>query len=170
MNVRGLIPWGRGQERSPLATMRDREDPFAMLHREIDRLFENAFSRLDFGLPMRAFSTAWPAMEVSETDSGLRVVAELPGMEEKDVDVILDGDVLTIRGERREAVEDEGRRFSERWYGAFERRIPLPYKVDEDRIEASFDNGLLSVTLPRSAEAEERRRRIPVNGAKPKAA
>jgi HSP20 family protein len=170
MNVRGLIPWGRGQERSPLAIMRDREDPFATLHREIDRLFESAFGRLDGGPPLRSFGTSWPALELSETDNGLKVVAELPGMEEKDVDVTLDGDVLTIRGERREAVEDEGRRFSERWYGAFERRVPLPYAVDEDRVEASFQDGLLSVTLPRSPEAAERRRRIPVNGARPKAA
>ncbi|WP_029032086.1 Hsp20/alpha crystallin family protein [Salinarimonas rosea] len=170
MKVRGLIPWGRGQERSALATMRDRDDPFAMLHREIDRLFENAFGSLDGGVPMRSLGTAWPALEVSETDGGLKVVAELPGLEEKDVDVTLDGDVLTVRGERRETVEDKDRRFSERWYGAFERRIPLPYKVDEERVEAAFDNGLLSVTLPRSAEAEEHRRRIPVNGSKQKAA
>jgi len=87
----------------------------------------------------------------------------LPGLDEKDVEVLLGDGVLTIRGEKRSEVEDKGRSFSERVYGRFERRIPLAWEVEEDKIQASFKNGVLSVTLPKSAQAEAQMRRIAIN-------
>jgi HSP20 family protein len=93
----------------------------------------------------------------------VRISAELPGLEEKDIEVLMGDGVLTIRGEKKSEVEDKERAFSERTYGRFERRIPLAWEVEEDKIEASFKNGVLTVTLPRSAHASPPVKRIPVN-------
>ena len=93
----------------------------------------------------------------------MRVTAELPGLEEKDVEVQLTNGVLAIKGEKRTETEDNDRLFSERFYGRFERRIPVD-DIDEDKVNASFGNGVLVVTLPRSAEAQRNVKRIAING------
>jgi HSP20 family protein len=100
---------------------------------------------------------------VHAADGEVRVSAELPGMDEKDVEVLVDNDVLTIRGEKKSEHEDQGRRFSERYYGRFERAIALPFEVDEEKAEASFKNGVLTVTLPKSATAKDTAKRIAIN-------
>jgi HSP20 family protein len=100
---------------------------------------------------------------VSENDKEVRVTAELPGLEEKDVEVQLSNGVLAIKGEKRTETEDNDRLFSERFYGRFERRIPVD-DIDEDKVNASFGNGVLVVTLPRSAEAQRNVKRIAING------
>ncbi len=105
----------------------------------------------------------WPSLEVSETDKDVKVTAELPGLEEKDVEVLLAECILTIRGERKSETEDKDRHFSERYYGRFERSVALPYEVEEDKAEASFRNGVLTITLPKSAKAQEKARRIAIN-------
>ena len=105
-------------------------------------------------------SFGWPNVEVVEADGGaLRVSAELPGLDETDVEVLVEDGVLTLKGEKRAETTDR-----ERGYGRFERSIALPFAVQEDKAEATFRNGVLSVTLPRAAEAPERRRRIAING------
>ena len=108
--------------------------------------------------------SGWPSIEAVETDKDVRVSAELPGMDEKDVEVLVDEDALTIRGEKKAETEDKERRFSERYYGRFERVIPLPLTVEQDKIEASFNNGVLTITLPKSAKAQEKAKRIPIDG------
>jgi len=166
MSVRDLIPWGRGTRSSVPSPARDEPvNPFLTLHREMNRLFDDAFSHFGAGLP--GFARGWPSVEVVETDEGLRVSAELPGLEEKDVELLVDDDVLTIRGEKRAEASDRERGYSERSYGRFERVVGLPFAVEEDKVEASFHNGVLTVTLPRSAKAQERARRIAINAAKP---
>jgi HSP20 family protein len=100
---------------------------------------------------------------VSENDKEVRVTAELPGLEEKDVEVQLSNGVLAIKGEKKTETEDKNRLFSERFYGRFERRIPVD-DIDEDKVSASFRNGELVVTLPRSAEAQRNVKRIAING------
>jgi HSP20 family protein len=85
-------------------------------------------------------------------------------MDEKDVEVSFSDDVLTIKGEKKAQIDDKDRQFTERFYGRFERRIPLPFQVESERAEASFDNGVLTVTLPKSPQAEARTRRIAVSG------
>jgi HSP20 family protein len=166
MNMRDLIPWGRSERPSsvPDAYRGDEVSPFLALHREMNRLFDDVFSRFETGLPS-AFGRmgGWPNVEVVDSESGLRISAELPGLDEKDVEILVSDDILTIRGEKKSRVDDKERRFSERFYGRFERRIPLPYEVEEDRAEASFDNGVLTVTLPKSARADARTKRIPLN-------
>jgi HSP20 family protein len=105
----------------------------------------------------------WPSVEVSETDRDVRISAELPGLDEKDVEVLMQDGVLTIRGEKKSEVEDKERAFSERYYGRFERRIPLGQDIDEDKVEAAFKNGVLTVTMPRSAQASSHVKRIAIN-------
>jgi HSP20 family protein len=163
MAIKDLIPWSRGRD----VAVRRGEDmnPFVSLQREMNRLFDEAFRGFDlapFGPGGRLpWSEAWPAMEISETGKEIKITAELPGLEEKDIDVRLANGVLTISGERHSETEDEDRLFSERYYGRFERRIPIE-DIDENKIAASFKNGVLTVTLPKSAAAESRVKRIAV--------
>ena len=166
MNMRDLIPWGRSEQTTP-SRYRDEGDPFMTLHREMNRLFDDVFRGFDMA-PFGSLSGAgrtigWPQVEVSETDKDLRISAELPGMDEKDVEVLMQDRVLTIRGEKKSEVEDKERSFSERYYGRFERRIPLGQDVDEDKIEAAFKNGVLMITVPRTAQAASQIKRIAIN-------
>ena len=99
---------------------------------------------------------------MSETDKDVKVTAELPGLEENDVGVELANGVLVIKGEKKTETEDRSRRFSERYYGRFERRIPVE-DVDEDKISPSFKNGVLTVTMPKLPQAESKVKRIAIN-------
>jgi len=140
--------------------------PFLALHREMNRLFDDVFAGFGAGMPgVAARGLGWPSVEMVETEQGLRVSAELPGLDEKDVELTIDDGVLTLRGEKRAETTDKERGYSERSYGRFERVIALPYAVEEDKAEASFRNGVLSVTLPRAARTAEHGRRIAINGA-----
>ncbi|HEX2135627.1 MAG TPA: Hsp20/alpha crystallin family protein [Microvirga sp.] len=166
MNMRDLIPWTRERSAVPSAFRGDEVSPFLTLHREMNRLFDDVFGRFGGGGMPTLFGrmTAWPSIELVPSDKDVKVMAELPGMDEKDVEVLLDEDVLTIRGEKKIETEDRERRFSERYYGRFERVIPLPFAVEEDQVEASFSNGVLTVTLPKSARAQEKAKRIAISG------
>jgi HSP20 family protein len=161
MAMRDLIPWGRQPERSPALYRNEERSPFMSLRREMDRLFDDFFRAPMLGGGVGAM--AWPSLEVSETDEEVRVTAELPGMSEKDVELTLDEGMLTIRGEKRSETDDRDRGWSERFYGRFERSIALPAGVDEDACSADFRDGLLTVTMKKSPERENRRR-IPING------
>ena len=166
MSIRDLIPRGRSHNALPATMARHEDSPILSLQREMNRLFDDViqdFGRQSSGLG-QSFLTSWPSVEVSDTGKEMRLTAELPGLEEKDVEVLFDDGVLVLRGEKRAENEDKDRRFTERFYGRFERRIPLGYDLDPDKINAQFRNGLLTVTLPRSAEAESRLKRIPING------
>jgi HSP20 family protein len=163
--MRDLIPWNRS---SRVPVQRGEEAmPFLTLHREMNRLFDEAFRGFDLS-PFRfdrMFDRdwSWPNIEVSESDWEVKVTAELPGLDEKDVEVQLSNGVLSIRGEKKTETEDKNRLFSERFYGRFERRIPVD-DIDEDKVTASFRNGELVVTLPRSAYAQRNVKRIAING------
>jgi HSP20 family protein len=164
MAIKDLIPWNRGRD---VAVQREeRLDPFLALHREVNRLFDDVFRGFDlapFGMAGRPSDHAgWPNIELSETDKEVRVTAELPGLDEKDIDLELTNGVLSIRGEKRTETEDRERRFSERFYGRFERRIPID-DIDEDKVTASFKKGVLTVVLPKSATAQQRVKRIAIN-------
>jgi len=150
-------------------TLRRSEEinPFLTLHREMNRVFDDVLRSFDatpFGSGgLLNGAMAWPHIEVSETDKELKVNAELPGLEEKDVEVELANGVLAIRGEKKTETEDNERLFSERYYGRFERRIPIN-EVDQDKVAASFKNGVLTVTLPKSPDAQQNVKRIAING------
>ena len=168
MSIRDLIPRGRNSD-VPATYGSSNDTPFLSLHREMNRLFDDVFrdfGRQPFGLSQSSL-TNWPSVEITETGNEMRVTAEMPGLEDKDVEVLFDDGVLVLRGEKRAEHEDKDRRFSERFYGRFERRIAVGRDIDQDKLNAQFKNGVLSVTLPRSAEAESRLKRIPVNGKGP---
>jgi HSP20 family protein len=104
-----------------------------------------------------------PQMDVSETDGELKICAELPGVSESDVDIRLEDDVLVIRGEKKFERKDEKENyhFVERSYGTFQRALRLPGPIEPERVQARFENGVLTVTVPKSQQ-QERSRRIRV--------
>lgn len=167
MTIRDLMPWSRDTDQAP-ALFRDSDrDPFMSLHREMSRLVDDMFRGFDSRLPsLGRFSSraGWPSVEISETDKEIRVTAEMPGMDEKDIEVMLDDGVLTLRGEKHAETDDRDRQFSERFYGRFERRIPLGFEVEQNKVTADFRNGVLSVTLPKSERAQTKAKRIAIGG------
>jgi HSP20 family protein len=165
MNVRDIIPWSRSAQ--PLARYEGEQNPFLSLHREMNRLFDDVFRGFDAPLSfgrLAPLGTGWPRLEITDQDKDLKVTAEVPGLEEKDIEVLLDDGVLTLRGERTSETSDKDRQFSERFYGWFERRIPLDYPIAEDKVSAAFKNGVLTVTLPKSEPAPDKSKRIAING------
>jgi HSP20 family protein len=140
-------------------------DPFLSLHREVNRLFDDVFrgEPSSGGNQRGVTSFINTSMNVSETENELRVTAELPGVSQGDVDVMLQDDVLTIRGEKKFEQKDEKENFHfvERSYGTFQRSIRLPFPADPEQVQANFENGVLSVTLPKSSK-QERSRKIEV--------
>jgi HSP20 family protein len=166
MSVRDLIPWGRSNNRAPAPYREDDRNPFLSLHREMNRVFDDFFRDFDMRLPMMGgagFNGGWPHIDVSETDKELTITAELPGMEEKDVELLLEDGALRLKGEKRAESEDKERQFSERYYGHFERRIPLDAEVQADKAQAQFKNGVLTVTLPKDPDAQPKSRRIAIS-------
>jgi HSP20 family protein len=150
--------------------------PLESLRQEIDRLFE------DFGIatwrspfrssffdvdPFRRAKAAFsgvPAVDVTETENGYKVVAELPGMDEKNIEVKIASGMLTIKGEKQEEKEEEKQDYyvRERSFGSFERTFPVPDGVELDKVDASFKKGVLMVTLPKTAEAQKAEKKITV--------
>lgn len=147
-----------------------RRNPSAMSRSSVAPRW-NALDRLfgeDLFQPMRLFDDlaetldrrSWmPAVDIRETDDSFEVVADLPGFDKKNVDITLENNVLTLRGERRweDEAEETSYRRVERSYGEFVRSFSMPNRVDADGVKASFDNGVLTVTVPKSAESKPRR-------------
>lgn len=150
--------------RVPMPRPESPTDLFGTLQREVNRVFDQMFR----GVPTPVGGFA-PSIDVKETEEGLTVSAELPGLEEKDVEVTLEGDMLTLSGEKRQEKSEEkaGMHISERSYGSFRRTIALPWAADPAQASAAFDKGVLTVTLKRPPEAKARTNRIPIGGAKP---
>ena len=155
--------------------------PLSALRDEMDRMFDS-FMR-GFGLgPARglrrpvgaepqplwrfetAFGTATPMVDVVENEKEYRITAELPGMDARDVELMISDDLLTLRGEKKEEKSEKTENYylSERRFGSFQRSFQLPQGVDRDRIEAKFDKGVLTVTLPKTAEAAARQKKIEI--------
>ncbi|MGO4571702.1 Hsp20/alpha crystallin family protein [Microvirga sp. 2TAF3] len=144
------------------------QDPFTSLHREMNRLFDDVLRGGGGGglLAMpegQATGMLMPKINVSETDREVLISAELPGVSEKDIDVSLDDDMLTIRAEKKleRKEEKENFHFVERSFGTFQRSLRLPYMIKPDQVKATFENGVLMVRLPKSKE-QERSHRIQV--------
>ncbi len=165
MNLKGLVPWWRKRS---VPVRREEENPFLVLQREMNRIFDEFSREWFFDMPVlwRGERTGGyvPSIDVSEDEKEIRVTAELPGMDEKDIDISLSKDLLTIKGEKRIEKEDRGRDYYhvERSYGSFYRTIPLPDGVDLDKVEASFSKGVLTVRLPKTPEAQKGIKKIPV--------
>ena len=160
MTIRNLVPFGK----KSVPVKREEEHPLSLLRREMDSLFDNFYRGFDiepFESRLGAFS---PKVDVTESDKEIKISAELPGMEEKDIDVSLQNDMLIIKGEKKEEKEDKGKDYyrMERSYGSFSRTIPLPVEVETDKVDARFKNGLLSITLPKTAKAVAETKKIAV--------
>ena len=166
MNVRDLVPWVKG-DRERTSAQSGSLGSVVNLHREMNRLFDDVFRGFD---DARFFGGRgnWPSTDVEETEKEYRITAELPGVEERDVEVLLQDGVLAVRGEKKLEAENRNRTYSERFYGRFERQIPLALDVDDTAVSATFKNGVLTVTVPKSARAVERSKRIPINSAEKK--
>ena len=165
-NIRDIIPWSRGGRE--VSVRRESEDPMVALQSEFDRVFENFWRAFD--LPMLSGGNGGfadvlaPRIDIRETDKSVEVTAELPGLDEGDVDISVAEGMLTIRGEKKAEREesDQGYVLRERSYGRFERMVALPEGLDLDSAKATFKNGVLTVTIPKTAETQATMRRIPV--------
>jgi HSP20 family protein len=159
MNWPTLRPFGR---KSDVAL--GGNDPFTAFRREMDRLFESFGRDLVWpGGESRGAAMA-PSIDVSETEGELRIEADLPGVEEKDVDVSISDNVLTIKGEKKAEKEEKKKDFHlvERSYGSFSRSLTLPFAADPSKAKATFKNGVLSISLPKPPEVKAKAKKIAI--------
>jgi HSP20 family protein len=172
MAIGNLVPWRWGALRG-LQDDRSFESfrtEMESLHRSIDRLFADAWGG---SVTPSLLSDTWtqgkivPRLDVTEDDKGFRVSVELPGMSDKDVAVTVDERVLTVRGEKKEEKEKKDKDVfrRERAYGSFLRSIELPSDVDSSKIEAKFKDGVLTIDLPKTKQAQERVKQIAIKAA-----
>ncbi|MBX6419731.1 MAG: Hsp20/alpha crystallin family protein [Nevskia sp.] len=154
--------------------------PFENLRREIDRVFDDfgrgfgwSLSRWPFGRSIFDLEPAWrqefsfgpaPAVDIVEHEKEYEIEAEIPGLDEKNLEVTLANGVLTIKGEKKEETEEKRKNYylSERRYGSFQRCFQVPDGVDSDKIEATFSKGVLKVKLPKTPEAQKKEKKISV--------
>jgi len=160
--MRSIIP------STPSSLTRFGPEPFSSMRKAFDRIFEDFSSEFDEMVPLqwsqtnRAFS---PRLDLKEDEDKLVLSAELPGLTDKDVQVEINKDCLTIRGEKKSHAEHKAgsNYLSERSYGAFERTIRLPDEVLKDKIDASCKDGILTVTVPKSPETKKETKKITVH-------
>jgi HSP20 family protein len=171
----GSVPVTKEEQASAPSVFDPVWQPFMSLRREMDQLFEDFFSRamapwgraMEFD-PFRrvegAFRPSTPAVDLVEREKEYVVTAELPGLDEKALEVKLSGDTLTIHGRKEEErkEERENYRMSERRFGSFQRSLRLPQDIDSEKIDAQFAKGVLTVTLPKSEDTLKKQKKIEV--------
>ena len=164
MAIKDLMKWNN---RSLIKRDDQNIHPIERFHRDIDKVFENFFT--DFRFPSifesekdGGFS---PKVNVSEDHKNVDVSVELPGMNKKDIEVSLKENILTIKGEKNTEKEEKKKDYYhvERSYGKFQRSIKLPAEVEDDKVDASFKDGILNIRLPKTAKAQEKGRLIEIN-------
>lgn len=150
-----------------LPTKRDFDVPIHSLHKGMPPLFDDFFRGFDF-IPLSLLDDKVgkfsPPVSIDNRKKEIEVTVELPGMDEKDIDVTLKKDVLFVQGEKKEEKEEKNGNYyrSERSYGSFQRTIPLPDKVVDDKVRATFKKGILTITLPKTREPEENVKKISI--------
>jgi HSP20 family protein len=153
-----IIPW-RSSERG----LARRDEPFNYLRSQINRIFDDTFGGgSGLAQPRGIFA---PPLDITETEKEVKVCAELPGIESKDLDIAVTDNELTLRGEKRSerGSDEKGEHWTERTYGSFERILPLPAEVDGEKARSEFKNGVLRITLPKREGAKPRQHKINVN-------
>lgn len=148
-----LIRWRPVQDVTAWHPVHDFASDFANMQREIDRVFD----RFRFGVSDEETIPAFvPAVDITERENDYNIKVELPGVKKDDVKITVQNDVLTIRGEKKQEAEKKDENFHrvERCYGMFERSFTLPSSVRNDKIEASYDNGVLNISVPKAEEAK----------------
>lgn len=158
MKLNSIIPWKKDHRQ--LSHLPAGNDPWALLHHRMNSLFDDFFGG-PLPTPFGGDRFA-PQIDLSETDNEVRITAELPGLDEKDVEVTLLDNVLTLKGEKKEEHEEEkeDHYHSERSYGFFERSVQLPDGVDTDKVEAKFKKGVLKIAIPKKPGTQSGRRKI----------
>ncbi|HBA85212.1 MAG TPA: molecular chaperone [Verrucomicrobia bacterium] len=166
--MRNIIPWKRRESAVELTPRT--AHPVETLHRQMNQLFDEFFR--DFGSLQgsgfwsgeRAESVLSPQFDVSETDDEVSITAELPGMDEKDIEVLFDDNVLTVKGEKKQEHEEKNKNYfmSERLFGQFQRVITLPAGINVDKVKAQFKKGVLSIVIPKVAQPHAERKKIEV--------
>lgn len=163
MTLRDLTPWRAQRASAPAAF----GDPFRSFQREMDRLFED-FSH-SFGMPSLRETFGedrflMPRLDVDETEKAYEISVELPGIDEKDLEVSVADGVLTIKGEKKAESEskDKGRLHVERSFGSFQRTLSLPADADAEKIDAGFRNGVLKLTIGKTVETAPEARKITI--------
>jgi HSP20 family protein len=161
VDFNALVPWRNNKTQTP-AKREDYFDPFVTFRREMDRMFDHFFDALP-GQGGNGQSIT-PAIDVEERDKEMVLTAELPGVSDKDVEVTLAGDVLTIKGEKKSEKEEKSgdTYYTERRFGAFTRSLRLPFEVKDQQVDAKFKDGVLRVHLPKPAEMQKSVKRIEV--------
>ncbi len=139
-------------------------DPFSAFRQEMDRLMDSFFGGLDLLSPGRKPDVFSPRIDVVDSDKEIKVSAELPGLDEKDIEVTLTTESLTIKGEKKEQKEEKGKDYyrSERSFGSFTRTIPLPMEIDAEKVTAAFKKGVLTVNLPKTKQALSETKKVTV--------
>lgn len=142
-------------------------DPFERLHDEMDRLFApylRGFHWPRFGFGSAEDGALIASLDISETPETLQIVADVPGIKEKDIDITLNDHFLTLKGKRESESEEKKKNYHriERSYGEFQRRVALPCEVDSARVDAKLKDGVLTITLPKSVKAMEQEKKIPI--------
>ncbi len=169
MNLRKFSPWNwfrrEQQEHGELMPAGRPQHPVERMHREIDRMFEGFPGMRDFSAGLGESAMLRPSVDISESKKAYRISVEVPGVEESDLDLTVEGHDLVISGEKRREAEDEedGVHRIERSYGSFRRILSLPADADPDGINARFGKGVLKIKVPRKAkggEGDARRVRI----------
>lgn len=171
-----LTPWNwfkkeeeQGQKASTTLPV-SRDYPLSRLHQDLDHLFDNFFRGFSLPSPQRGDET-WmgglmlPRVDIAEAKKEYTITVEVPGVDEKDIDLTITEGTLTIRGEKHYEKEDHDRQYHrvERSYGHFQRVISLPADANEDAIEAKFKNGILTLTIPKTSQAKPEGRKIPIS-------
>jgi HSP20 family protein len=163
MALTDLIQRGRNRP-APASYFNEAGDPFLALSRNMNRLLDDFTRGFGVSMPGRfGPSEAWPHVEVRESDKDVTVVAELPGMDEKDIEVSLHDGLLTLKGEKKS--ESTSPVYTERWHGQFQRSLQVGPDVNPEQIGASFKNGVLTVTMAKRTDAQQQVKRIPITSA-----
>jgi HSP20 family protein len=167
LNFRSLVPFGQENYRPPVSR-ESGGDPFFTFRRGVDRLFDDFF-RTEFPTIRGDDGNGWfsvtPQIDMRETDKEIVVTAELPGVEEKELDVSLMGDILTVKGEKKYEHEEknDNRFYHERRFGSFSRSVQLPFEAGDENVDAKMKNGVLTIKIPKPADYQNSAKRIEIH-------
>jgi HSP20 family protein len=165
VDFKALVPWrDKTQASAPREALLD---PFLSFRREVDHMFDNfftGFGRRAAGPPFGSWAAPTPSLDLTENEKEIVVTAEMPGLEDKDFEVNVSGDVLTLKGEKKaEHKERSGDAYYvERRFGSFSRSVRLPFEVKDEKVDARYAKGVLTVRIPKPADMQRPNRRIDV--------
>jgi HSP20 family protein len=165
VDFKALVPW-RDKSHTP-APREDYHDPLLSFRREVDRMFDDffsGFSRRAAGSSFGSWAAPTPSIDLKENDKEVVVTAELPGLEDKDFEVTVSGDLLTLKGEKKAEHEhrDGDAYYMERRFGSFSRSVRLPFEVKDEKVDARYEKGVLTIRVPKPADMQRPARRIEV--------